>query len=108
MSTFVVEKKSLVVLAGLLEVALPSTTSTKERESRWDNVQECLGMACWSAKAKEDDKLVLSQLRVLLLRASQPVNDLEDKVTLACTVPATQPPENFWPSFVEQLEGRLS
>ena len=29
MSTFVVEKKSLVVLAGLLEVALPSTTSTK-------------------------------------------------------------------------------
>ena len=39
------------------------------------------------AKANEDDKLVLSQLRVLLLTASQPVNGLEDRVTLACTAP---------------------
>ncbi len=90
MSSVCVHKESLVVLAGLLQVALPSATSSQERKDRWRNLEECLRMACRSQIVADADKVILSQLAVLLSAATQTVNDLEDMVTLRFTVPCAQ------------------
>ena len=60
-------------------------------------------MACRSQIVADADKVILSQLAVLLFAATQTVNDLEDKVTLKCTVPCAQETLNL-SSHVEEIE----
>ena len=92
---FTVTKKAILLLAQLSRHILP-TTSTKETENRWENLQECLRMAS-TATAVAEDRAVLSKVCLVVFTACATSADHDtiptclsqdnDSVHLRCHVP---------------------